>query len=148
MAVCVAVPTEASPVYQKIAAKLEKKGLDCTTGDKIGLSFGKTSLKIQDMSNGQVTQVELQRIISNFTMHTKVLDKYVLAFVHSDGVSHVRRRGCPALAAPFPPTRPTLPTASPAAARRLVLRCPAATSPPQQRGARRGLWRSHSARLP
>lgn len=81
--------SEASPVYKKIAAKLEKKGLDCTKGDQIGVTFDEGTLNIKEAATDQITQIPLREILSNFTMTTKTLDKYVLAFVHTDGVSHL-----------------------------------------------------------
>lgn len=89
--------SSASPVYQKVAAKLQRQGLDCTKGDKIELLIDSPTapgaIAMVEIKNGSVTTIPLAEMLELTILPSQEEDKVVFAFIQDSTDAGIRCHG-------------------------------------------------------
>lgn len=71
----------ASPVYQKIAAKMTKNGRDCTKGDPVSLSWNDKVLCMVELKGGSKNEIQMKHVVLLQTLPSTDGDNVIFSFV-------------------------------------------------------------------
>lgn len=85
--------SHASPVYQKLCAKLRKQGLDCTQGDPIKMAINPPTLDLTEDKNGAITSIALKQLLQITVLPSRDEGQVIFAFIQDDPATGIKCHG-------------------------------------------------------